>query len=82
MIKQESTTEMALMLTDLVVMFRLRNIIGTLATTTAHTDETLQCIGSAAQEALTLQTTVYERDEVQPYVVAMCVDVPVQVRLC
>jgi len=50
LIKREATAEMALLLTDVMNMFSLRDIIGTLATTHAHTAETLQTIADAARD--------------------------------
>lgn len=51
-----------------------------LATTTAHTEETLQSVAESAQFAMNLHL-VYEAEDPQPYLVALSVDVPVQLRL-
>ena len=81
LIKREATSEMALFLTDVLIMFSMRDIIGTLATTHAHTADTLRTIADAARDCFSLQKAVYEEEEVQPYIVSMCVDVPVQLKL-
>ena len=51
---QEVSVSMLLMLVDLVIMFKLRDIIGTVHTTKMHTLETVALVATRAKEALTL----------------------------
>ena len=62
-------------------MFNVRDIIGVLATTTAHTEETLQSVAESDKFAMNLHLAIYEAEDPQPYLVALTVDVPVQLRL-
>ena len=79
-LRMEATEKQLKLMTLLHVSWRLRDIIGILSTTRKHTMSSVQQVANLGKSCFALWRLVFSGEEVQPYLFAMCYDVPVQLK--
>ena len=69
------------LLTNLYVLFKIRDILGMVNTTKEHTEATISSIAESGMFAQTAHQLVFTGDEHLPYVCALSFDLPIQLTL-
>jgi hypothetical protein len=80
LLTQERSSKNAMLLTHSVIFVKVRDIIGSVMTTTKHNEQTVQKIADLGKEALNLHLLVFTGDDVLPYLACLCLDLPVQLK--
>ena len=62
------------------ILAKVRNIIGIVKTTMKHTSDSIQQVAELGQHAFTLFLEMFDNEEVQPYLFAMCIELCVQLQ--
>ena len=78
LLKHEATIEQAKLMTLVQILWKLRDIISIVASTRKHSEATVEKIAVLGKECFALWKLVFTGEETQPYLYAVCYEVPIQ----